>query len=350
MPLFSRMGPYDTDLLRRAAEQRAAPDRGVLGARRRLHAGRAVAAHAAPDARLRGARPRVGGGPAQAGAGRLAARRGRRAGRRRRPRDLDDGLPRTKEHWGWNWSETKKALEYLFAGRRAGRRRPQQRLRAALRPARAGASRASTWTPPSRRVEEASVELLRRAAVAHGVGTEFDLRDYFRMRPQLDQARARRRWSSPASCCRCAIEGWDRPAYLHRDAALPRRVRGPRAAQPVRPGGLGARAHRAAVRLPLPDRDLRARAQAGARLLRAAVPARRPDRRPGRPQGRPARPGAAGARGRSPSPARPRRPPTSSPPSCATWPAGCGLDDIEVAPRGDLAAELAVAVKAGASA
>ena len=35
MPLFSRMGPYDTDLLTRASEQQAAPDGGVLGARRR---------------------------------------------------------------------------------------------------------------------------------------------------------------------------------------------------------------------------------------------------------------------------------------------------------------------------
>ena len=30
-------------------------------------------------------------------------------------RELDDGLPRRKEHWGWNWSNTKMVLEYLFA-------------------------------------------------------------------------------------------------------------------------------------------------------------------------------------------------------------------------------------------
>ena len=29
-------------------------------------------------------------------------------------RELDDGLPRSKEHWGWNWSTTRQVLDYLF--------------------------------------------------------------------------------------------------------------------------------------------------------------------------------------------------------------------------------------------
>ena len=29
-------------------------------------------------------------------------------------RDLDDGLPRAKEHWGWNWSDTRKVLDFLY--------------------------------------------------------------------------------------------------------------------------------------------------------------------------------------------------------------------------------------------
>ena len=70
---------------------------------------------------------------------------------------------------------------------------------------------------------------------------------------------------------------------------------GPGAAVAVRLPDLGARPHRAAVRLPLPPRDLHAPAQAGPRLLRAAVPARRGPGRPGRPEGRSAGRRAAGA-------------------------------------------------------
>ncbi len=29
-------------------------------------------------------------------------------------RHLDDGLPRAKENWGWNWSNTRRVLDYLY--------------------------------------------------------------------------------------------------------------------------------------------------------------------------------------------------------------------------------------------
>ena len=135
-------------------------------------------------------------------------------------------------------------------------------------------------------------------------------------------ARRRDRSSRPASWCRSRSRaGRGRRTCTATRAAAP--GAGPGAAQPVRPGGVGARADRAALRLPLPHRDLRPGRQAGARLLRAAVPARRPDRGPGRPQGRPARPGAAAGQGgvRRAGRARPT-PPRSWPPSCARWPAG----------------------------
>ena len=61
-------------------------------------------------------------------------------------RDLDDGLPRDKKHWGWNWSATKRALDYLYmvgdvaiAGRNG-----QFEVRYDLR---SGSCRRTSWPP-----------------------------------------------------------------------------------------------------------------------------------------------------------------------------------------------------------
>ena len=294
MPLFSRMGPYDTDLLRRASEQR--PRRIVeywahvaafmpveLWPHMR-HRMRAFEARGHDWEAIRHKPELVDSLLAE------VADRGAST-----PRDLDDGLPRKKEHWGWNWSETKKVMEYLFAsGQLAVAGRNQHFERVYDLPERVIPPEHLNAPEPT--VEEASVELLRRAAVAHGVGTELDLRDYFRMRPELTKP-ALATLVESGELLPVRVEGWGRQAYLHRDAALPRRVHARALLSPVRPARLGARTHRAALRLPLPHRDLRARAEAGARLLRAALPARRPDRGPRRPQGGPQGRRAAGARG-----------------------------------------------------
>ncbi|HEY0776144.1 MAG TPA: crosslink repair DNA glycosylase YcaQ family protein, partial [Nocardioidaceae bacterium] len=113
MPLFSRMGRYDTELLRRAAERR--PRRIV---EYWAHVAAFMPVDLWPHMGHRMARYREQG---HAWMG-LPERRELVASqiaeiRERGPstsRDLDDGLPRKREHWGWNWSETKKALEYLF--------------------------------------------------------------------------------------------------------------------------------------------------------------------------------------------------------------------------------------------
>ena len=113
---------------------------------------------------------------------------------------------------------------------------------------------------------------------------------------------------------------------------------GPGAAQPVRLAGLVPRPHRAAVRLPLPHRDLHAAAEADLRLLRAAVPARRRARRARRPQGRPcrrraARPGRLRRAGRR----RRARWRSTSPPSCGSMADWLELDRVATTDRGDLA-------------
>jgi uncharacterized protein len=226
MPLYSRMGPYDVGLLHRAAER--APRRIV---EYWAHAAAFMPVELWPLMRHRMAHYRERGHEWAAVQHRpelvdslLAEVRERGAST---PRDLDEGLPRRKVHWGWNWSETKKVMEYLFASGRlavAGRNQQFERLydlpERVIPPEHLGA--------PTPTLQEAAVELLRRAAVAHGIGTEFDLRDYFR----LQQDRRLLPLVKPAlaslvesgELLPVTVEGWGRPAYLHRGAVLPRKV------------------------------------------------------------------------------------------------------------------------------
>ena len=113
MPLFSRMGPYDIDLLRRASEQK--PRRIV---EYWAHVAAFMPVDLWPHMRHRMDRYREEGHAwmglperKELVASLMAeiAERGPSTSR-----DLDDGLPREKVNWGWNWSETKQALEYLF--------------------------------------------------------------------------------------------------------------------------------------------------------------------------------------------------------------------------------------------
>src|SRR5690606_33528319 len=72
--------------------------------------------------------------------------------------------------------------------------------------------------------ETAYRELIERAARAHGVGSELCLRDYARLgiaqaRPAIESLVA------DGTLEEVTVEGWRRPAYLHREARRPRRVR-----------------------------------------------------------------------------------------------------------------------------
>ena len=193
---------------------------------------------------------------------------------------------------------------------------PPERLRPPLRP-RSSASCPPTCSPHAPAPEpEARRQLLLLAARSLGVAT---LADLVRLLP-AERGRRRSRSSpssSPTACCPVEVDGWDKPAFLHPEAATPRRVTGRALLSPVRLARLVPRAHRAAVRLQLPHRDLHAEAEADLRLLRAAVPARRPARRPCRPQGRPRRRRAAGPGqlGRG----RPRQPASTARRSPSNW-------------------------------
>jgi hypothetical protein len=221
MPLFSRMGPYDPELLRRASEDE--PRRIV---EYWAHVAAFMPVDLWPHMQHRMRRYRddghewIGLPERQELVGSLLAEITERGAST--PRDLDAGLPRRKEHWGWNWSETKKTLEYLFlAGRLSVARRNQHFERLYDLPEQVIPP--EQLTAPTPTDQEAWRELVRRAATAHGVGTEHSLRDYFRMRP-AEARSAVRDLVDAGELLPVRVEGERRPAYLHRDAALPRRV------------------------------------------------------------------------------------------------------------------------------
>jgi uncharacterized protein YcaQ len=221
MPLYSRMGPYDVDLLRRAAERNP---RRVVEYWAHVQAFMPVDLWPVMRHRMERYRDKRGKwGFVEANGdldeSLLAEVRDRGAST---ARDLDDGLPRSKEHWGWNWSQTRKVLDYLYvvgdlaiAGRNSQFEVlydvPERVIPAEI---------LAQPTPP---LEEAARELVRRAARSHGVATVQDLRDYYRM-PVKETTAAVAELVADGELLPVGVEGWSRPAYLHRDARLPRRV------------------------------------------------------------------------------------------------------------------------------
>jgi uncharacterized protein YcaQ len=137
--------------------------------------------------------------------------------------EIESDLPRPeKVNWGWNWSDAKTALEWLFrtgevaiAGRTSTFARrydiPERVLPAAV---------LATPTPTQ---GEAIRELVRRSARALGVAAEAELRDYFRLTgPRFTRALAE--LVEEGAVLPVTVEGWGRRAYLDAAARLPRRA------------------------------------------------------------------------------------------------------------------------------
>ncbi|AWB93011.1 winged helix-turn-helix domain-containing protein [Aeromicrobium chenweiae] len=223
MPSFSRLGPYDVEILHRAAGR----------APRRLfeywaHEAAMVDIDLWPAFRFRmdTAETRAWGGPRRIGRDKPefvewvldeVARKGPLTAR-----EIEHDAPRESGHWGWNWSEVKMALEYLF-------------YKGDVTAARRNAAFERVYDLPERVIPRAQLDapaldpaeahrvLVGHAARALGVGTAQCLRDYFRLEPAPTKA-AIEDLLSTGELLPATIAGWRRPAYLHRDAVLPRKV------------------------------------------------------------------------------------------------------------------------------
>ncbi len=229
LPLFSRLGPYDTTMLDRACGR--APRRLIESW---AHVASLIPASTVPWLRFRQARfasgkdlwgdiQRILDEQPDFVASVLAElrRRGPMTSKETEVA-LEHDLPRRRDQWGWNWSLVKESLEYLFmsgavgsAGRTSQFERRYDVIERVLPRA---VLEAPTPTP-----EESYRRLTSIAARAHGIASEPCLRDYFRLRPEESQ-QAVAELVEEGELLPVKVEGWNRLAYLHRAARVPRAV------------------------------------------------------------------------------------------------------------------------------
>lgn len=125
-----------------------------------------------------------------------------------------------REHWGWNWSVVKTACEFLFfTGELAVATRTAQFERVFDLPERVLPPEVVAAPTPS--THEATRELIRIAARAHGVATVKCLADYWRTRAAPTRE-AIGELVAEGTLHTVSVNGVD--AYLHSDATFPRRL------------------------------------------------------------------------------------------------------------------------------
>jgi uncharacterized protein YcaQ len=223
MPLYSRMGAYDVDLLRRASQRRP---RRVVEYWAHVQAFMPVDLWPVMQHRMASYRAQRGKwgftADPELEPGVLAAVRERGPVTARHLEEEFSEGPRAKEHWGWNWSQARKVLDYLFmvgdvaiAGRT-----PQFEV---LYDVPERVLPAAVLAAPTPSKADADLELVRRAARSHGVASLRCLADYYRM-PVVDTKAAVDTLVEAGEVTPVTVTGWTRAAYLHRDARLPRRV------------------------------------------------------------------------------------------------------------------------------
>lgn len=220
MPVFSRLGPYDIAVLHRAAGR---PPRRVFEYWGHMASFIRVDLYPALRFRMREAHEHMWAGPL-----RIAQTRPEfvkqvledvRAHGPMTAREIEDDVSRDRVDWGWNWSDAKKALEYLFytgeitsAGRSTAFERRYDLTERVIP--------AAIIAQPEIDKAEAHRRLVRAAATAHGVATAQCLRDYFRTSPEPTKVAIAELVES-GELLPVTIDGWRRPAYLFHRARLP---------------------------------------------------------------------------------------------------------------------------------
>jgi uncharacterized protein len=138
--------------------------------------------------------------------------------------ELGESPRRPRAHGGWwNRSDVKHACEYLFAsgqlstGARVGFERLYDLPERVLPP--------EVLAAPAVSEQEAARTLMQRAALAHGIGTEPDLRDYYRLKPASSRP-ALAELVDAGLLEEVRVDGWRHPAYLHPEAKAPRKITG----------------------------------------------------------------------------------------------------------------------------
>lgn len=222
MPPYSRMGPYDTELVRRAS---SGPDRRLVEYWAHVQALMPVDLWPHMQHRrdhYRALRGKWGLGPEPELEPVVLAGVAAHGPVTARALEGDLGSSRSREQWGWNWSSTRKVLDHLYmVGDVAVAGRTSSFEVLYDLPERVLPARVLDAPVPS--LEEAELELVRRAARSHGVATVATLADHHRM-PVAAARRAVRTLVEAGEVTEVSVDGWSRPGYLHRDARAPRTV------------------------------------------------------------------------------------------------------------------------------
>lgn len=232
LPFFSRLGPYDVTLLDRARDR--APRRLV---EYWAHEASLIPPTTWPllDFRMQRALSDAWGGmqsvarnhPELVSAVRAEVEARGPLTSRQVEAALEHDVPRSRDDWGWNWSLVKNALEHLFWGGQigsSGRTTQFERKYDSLARLMPPATRPLALDPAARPTRETAYErLVEMSARSMGVGTLQCLRDYYRL-PTQGMTTTVEVLVAQGILIPVTIEGWRRPAYLHRDARRPRRV------------------------------------------------------------------------------------------------------------------------------